>query len=194
MIKCVCALVFSVLWVLPEMLVAAPPQKQEVLVALELANDYFISKNPDPGKPTFVKKERPSNLWTRGVYFEGLIALTEVERQTNGAKYAPYKKYIEDWGAAHRWKPRNGVTTRDADDYCCCQTYLDMYWQERRDEMLQPTVECMDNVLESQELPWVAGGQTKSEGSCGDWTWIDAMKMQNVMQKKDGECMKHQEI
>ena len=33
MIKCVCALVFSVLWVLPEMLVAAPPQKQEVLAA-----------------------------------------------------------------------------------------------------------------------------------------------------------------
>lgn len=177
MIKCVFALVFSVLWVLPAMLVAAPPQKQEVLAALELANDYFISKNPDPGKPTFVKKERPSNLWTRGVYFEGLIALTEVERQTNGAKYAPYKKYIEDWGTAHRWKPRNGVTTRDADDYCCCQTYLDMYWQERRDEMLQPTVECMDNVLESQELPWVAGGQTKSEGSCGDWTWIDAIQM-----------------
>ena len=35
----------------------------------------------------------------------------------------------------------------------------------------------MDNVLESQELPWVAGGQTKSEGSCGDWTWIDAIQM-----------------
>ena len=112
MIKCVCALVFSVLGVLPAMLVAAPPQKQEVLAALELANDYFISKNPDPGKPTFVKKERPSNLWTRGVYFEGLIALTEVERQTNGAKYAPYKKYIEDWGAAHRWKPMTIAVAR----------------------------------------------------------------------------------
>ena len=90
----------------------AHPKQKEVLEALELANDYFLSKYPDPGKPTFVKRERPSNLWTRGVYFEGLSALVEVERLTGGEKSGRYEQYILDWGTAHKWMPRNGVTTR----------------------------------------------------------------------------------
>ena len=155
----------------------AQPRFQEVMAAMERANDYFINKYPDPGKPTFVKKERPSNLWTRGVYFEGLMALTELERLTGGEKFNRYEKYIMDWGTAHRWTPRNGVTTRDADDYCCSQTYLDMYVRKHDEQMLTPTVQCMDNVIAARQVPWVAGGQTKSDGSFGDWTWIDAIQM-----------------
>lgn len=155
----------------------AQPTQQSVMQALELANDYFIQKYPDPGKPTFVKKERPSNLWTRGVYFEGLAALAEVERLAGYPKYQLYYDYILAWGTAHKWTPRNGVTTRDADDYCCSQTYLDMYMTYRDKEMAAPTVQCMDNVIASHGTPWVAGGQTKSEGSHGDWTWIDAIQM-----------------
>ena len=55
------------------------PSRSEILKAMECANDYFIANYPDPGAPTFVKKYRPSNLWTRGVYFEGLSALMELE-------------------------------------------------------------------------------------------------------------------
>ena len=170
-------LILSFLLCLMGVKMMALPQRQDVLAAMERANDYFIRKYPDPGKPTFVKKERPSNLWTRGVYFEGLMALMEVEKLTGGEKYGRYMQYIEDWGTAHKWMPRNGVTTRDADDYCCCQTYLDMYWMERREEMKRPTEQCMDILLDAQEIPWVAGGQTKSAGSYGDWTWIDAIQM-----------------
>ena len=121
----------KIVWLLTMLLLSlnggAQPQQREVLEVMERANDYFMKKNPDPGKPTFVRKERPSNLWTRGVYFEGLMALTEVERLMGSSKHELYKKYIYDWGEAHKWLPRNGVTTRDADDYCCCQTYLDIY-------------------------------------------------------------------
>ena len=176
--------VCSLLSVLFSLNVVAQPAQSEVLKALELANDYFINKYPDPGKPTFVNRERPSNLWTRGVYFEGLVALTEVERLTEGGKYKTYYKYIYDWGTAHKWTPRNGVTTRDADDYCCSQTYLDMYWMEnpqthqmKNDAFIAPSIACMDNVIAAKNVPWIAGGQTKSEGSDGDWTWIDAIQM-----------------
>ena len=161
----------------------AQPEIQDVMGAMERANDYFINKYPDPGKPTFVKKERPSNLWTRGVYFEGLIALTELERLLGGEKYQMYYKYISDWGNAHSWTPRNGVTTRDADDYCCSQTYLDMYWMEDRGVASKsgaaylPTKQCLDNLIQAEDTPWVAGGQTKSTGSDRDWTWIDAIQM-----------------
>ena len=192
-------LFLSILALLASFKLAAQPTQQEVMRAMELANDYFIRKYPDPGKPTFVKRERPSNLWTRGVYFEGLAALTEVERLTHGEKYQTYYKYIYDWGTAHQWTPRNGVTTRDADDYCCCQTYLDMYWMEnplvtvnlmeaetgklvpghpsKNKDFIAPTVACLDNVIAAHGTPWIAGGQTKSEGSNGDWTWIDAIQM-----------------
>ncbi len=169
-------------------------QRQDVVTAMERANDYFLKKYPDPGKPTFVKKERPSNLWTRGVYFEGLMALAEVERLTGSTKHEIYKKYIYDWGEAHKWLPRNGVTTRDADDYCCCQTYLDIYQyvrsastsaaeRKREDKirgselLIAPTKECMDNVIAAGSVPWMVGGQEKSAGSAGDWTWIDAIQM-----------------
>lgn len=169
-------------------------QRQDVIEAMERANDYFLRKYPDPGKPTFVKKERPSNLWTRGVYFEGLMALAEVERLMGSTKHEIYKKYIYDWGEAHKWQPRNGVTTRDADDYCCCQTYLDIYQyvrsastsaaeRKREDKirgselLIVPTIQCMDHLLAAHNDPWVVGEQEKSAGSKGDWTWIDAIQM-----------------
>lgn len=144
------------------------PSRASILKTMETANDYFIAKYPDPGKPTFVKKERPSNLWTRGVYFEGLRDLTELEYEVKGQKADTYRKYIMDWGKAHKWTPRNGVTTRDADDYCCSQTYLDMYLitgaeNNRFDNsMIEPTRQCMTNLLKRNN---------------GDWTWIDAIQM-----------------
>ncbi len=159
----------------------------QILRSLELANDYFISKYPDPGAPTFVKKERPSNLWTRGVYFEGLYALADLERQLGGSKTDQYFNYIHSWGTAHNWTPRNGVTTRDADDYCCSQTYLDMGHP-------LPTIQCMDNLIASRNTPWAPGGKEKSKGSIGDWTWIDAIQMGlpvlsklSAMQKLQGD-------
>lgn len=152
--------------------------RDDVLAAMERANDHFLALHPEAGKPTFVGRERPSNLWTRGVYFEGLFALVEVERMAGRPeKSATYYRYIEEWGAAHRWMPRNGVGTRDADDYCCCQTYIDMYVKEGREEMLAPTRQCMDNLLAAHNEPWTAGGRVKSQGSLGDWTWIDAIQM-----------------
>ena len=149
------------------------PSRSEIIQAMECANDYFIAKYPDPGAVTFVKKYRPSNLWTRGVYFEGLSALMDLEAQEgNKKKWKAYHKYIYDWGTAHKWTPRNGITTRDADDYCCSQTYLDMYLTTDKygkagtlKERIQPTIDCMDHLV------------SISDKSRADWTWIDAIQM-----------------
>lgn len=142
------------------------PQRADVLKAMELANDYFIAKYPEPGAPTYVKKYRPSNLWTRGVFFEGLYSLAELERINGGEKYETYHKYIMDWGNAHKWTPRNGVTTRDADDYCCSQTYLDIFMSQSPNDQtfMIPTKQCLDNLMSLEE-------------SKGDWTWVDAIQM-----------------
>lgn len=133
------------------------PEKKATLATLVKVNDYFMKNWPDPGKPTFVKKERPSNLWTRAVYYEGLMALYSIYPN------AKYLQYAMDWGDAHNWTPRNGNTTRDADDYCCSQTYIDVYnithdWKHIRNAKVNA-----DMLVNTPQ--------------CGDWTWIDAIQM-----------------
>ena len=59
---------------------------QEVLSTIQKCNTYFMSKYEDPTTPTFVNKERSSNLWTRSVYYEGLINLYAI---------SPEKKYAD---------------------------------------------------------------------------------------------------
>ena len=139
------------------------PTKAKVLESMEVANDYFINKYPDAGAPTYVKKMRPSNLWTRGVYFEGLVELIDIEQAAQSPKYEQNNQYLYDWASSHEWVPRNGVKTRDADDYCCCQAYLSMY-EKGQVRYYNPTVQCMDNLL-------------STPASVGDWTWIDAIQM-----------------
>ena len=153
------------------------PSPESVLLAMHLANDWFIAQHPDPSQPTFVKKERPSNLWTRGVYFEGLSELNRLDPQPANVSY------MNAWAQFHQWTPRNGVTTRDADDYCCCQAYIDMYADSlragtARPEYLAPTIQCMDNLLDPASADLTPATKARySEVSTGDWTWIDAIQM-----------------
>ena len=137
----------------------------DVLRTMHLVNDYFIQRHPDPSTPTFVKKERPSNLWTRGVYFEGLYELNAIDPQARNTDY------MTRWAQFHAYTPRNGIFTRDADDYCCCQTYLRLYLDSLETaepplfnmHMLIPSVRCAENLIANNAM--------------GDWTWIDAIQM-----------------
>ena len=52
---------------------------QQVLESAQKANNYFMAKYDDPTKATFVKKIRPSSLWTRAVYYEGLMDLYSID-------------------------------------------------------------------------------------------------------------------
>ena len=53
--------------------------KDRTLSAMVLANKYFMEKWPDVGKTIITERERPSNIWTRGTYYEGLMALLQAE-------------------------------------------------------------------------------------------------------------------
>ena len=130
---------------------------QDVLETAQKANDYFMAKYDDPTKPTFVRKIRPSSLWTRAVYYEGLMELYTIDQQQR------YIDYAMRWADFHNWTPRNGVTTTDADDQCCGQTYY----------LLQPFTERqnpMEKVLENLD-------KQIASGRCDYWTWIDAIQM-----------------
>ena len=103
---------------------------QDVLETARKANDYFMAKYSDPTTPTFVRKIRPSSLWTRAVYYEGLMELYGIDQQQR------YIDYALRWADFHNWTPRNGVTTTDADDQCCGQTYY----------LLQPFTESQNSM------------------------------------------------
>src|SRR5579862_8870592 len=85
---------------------AAQPKQQEVLRAMRLANTYFMNKWPDPGKEIITNIARPSHIWTRSVYYEGLMALYSLDPKKE------YYDYAVDWGTKHQWTPRNGEIGR----------------------------------------------------------------------------------
>ena len=64
------------------------PKQEETLKHMLLANNYFMVKYPDPCQPTFVHTLRSSNIWTRAVYFEGLMAFHAIYPQKEFYDYA----------------------------------------------------------------------------------------------------------
>ena len=139
-------------------------QAGEVLRTLRLVNDYFMAKYADPTLPTNVNKLRPSSLWTRAVYYEGLMALYEIDPDQR------YLDYTDRWASFHQWTPRNGIKTNDADDQCCGQTYLMRYVQSGGDEKKAHVLENLDFQMQSKN--------PKADNELyGWWTWIDAIQM-----------------
>jgi hypothetical protein len=108
--KTVLALAFVTLFINFSVSAQGLPDKKEVLRTMELANDYFMTKYSDFTAPTNVGRLRPSNIWTRGVYYEGLMALHQI---------CPREKYYDyalGWAEFHKWGFRDGNTTRNADN------------------------------------------------------------------------------
>ncbi|NML56859.1 glycoside hydrolase family 88 protein [Chryseobacterium sp. RJ-7-14] len=138
---------------------ANPPDKKEVLEVAERANQYFMNKWPDAGKEIVGKKVWPSNLWTRAVYYEGLIALYKVDPKKE------YYNYALDWSQKHNWDMMRGTYTRNADNQACGQTYLDLYEIDGRKnpERIKYVKMSMDSMIAS--------------GKSDDWWWIDALQM-----------------
>lgn len=138
---------------------------QQVLETLRLGNNYFMAKYADPTEDTHVGgKTRPSSLWTRGVYYEGLMALYEIDKDPR------YIDYTDRWANYHQWTPRNGIKTCDADDQCCEQTYIDRYIQSGGEEKILKTKQNL-------AIQMVTGNKKADGALYGWWTWIDAIQM-----------------
>ncbi|WP_231390078.1 glycoside hydrolase family 88/105 protein [Sphingobacterium pedocola] len=145
--------------------------KNEVIKRLRQANNYFMNKWPDPGKTIVTNKERRANIWTRGVYYEGLMALYKLDQQKD------YYDYAVEWGEKHDWKPVRGeVYTRHADNQNCGMTYIDLYRIDPQPERIDAIKKNIDSVINS--------------GRYNDWTWIDAIQMAMPIYAKLGVTLK----
>lgn len=134
--------------------------KTQILKTLELANHYFMEKWQDVGKIIYVpskQKSWPSHIWTRGVYYEGLMALNEVDPKP------AYIQYAMDWGKAHDWSLRGGIETRNADNQCAGQTYIDLALLQKDTSLMSNIKASVDAMLKTEKID--------------DWSWIDAIQM-----------------
>ncbi|MDR0544399.1 MAG: glycoside hydrolase family 88 protein [Odoribacteraceae bacterium] len=142
------------------------PDKQQVLQVMTRVNAYFMQKYADYTLPSNVGRVRPSNIWTRGVYYEGLMALHRVHPRPE------YHQYALQWAEFHQWGLRDGNATRNADNQCCGQTYIDLYRISPSPEKIHNIKECMDMLLRSPRED--------------DWSWIDAIQMAMPVMAKLG--------
>ncbi len=132
------------------------PKADDVLKAARQANDYFMARYSDPAQPTFVKRMRESNLWTRAVYYEGLLALYAIDPQQR------YIDYTERWCNHHGWQARGGIKATNADNQCCQQTYIDLHCLTGKGQ-LDLTRQNLDAQMATGRIDY--------------WTWIDAIQM-----------------
>jgi rhamnogalacturonyl hydrolase YesR len=116
-----------------------------------------MNKWPDAGKSIITNIERPSNIWTRAVYYEGLMALYNIDKQKK------FYDYAVQWGEKHNWDLRGGSATRNADNQCCGQTYIDLYLMDKQDERIKNIKASIDSMVHTDKKD--------------DWNWIDAIQM-----------------
>ncbi len=130
----------------------------EILNVARRTNDYFMKKFADPNTDYPANgKIYKTNLWTRAVYYEGLMAFHEIDPQQR------YMDYVDTWGNFHKWLPRKGATNNNADNQCCQQIYIERY-------MMTKNKACIANVKNNLDT------QMKT-GKYDFWTWIDAIQM-----------------
>lgn len=137
------------------------PPRKETLNTLIKVNDFYMKRHPDPYEsiPYYSRKKvYEANIWTRGIYFEGLMALHSIYPDNK------YFDYAREWADKFKWGFRNDYTpTRNADNYCCAQTYIDLYRLCPEPHMLTKTKSCMNMLVNTPQVD--------------DWTWIDAIQM-----------------
>ena len=133
-------------------------KQKEILNVTRCTNDYFMNKfaNPNADYPANGKIYK-TNLWTRAVYYEGLMAFYEIDPQQR------YMDYVDTWGNFHKWLPRNGATNDNADNQCCQQTYIERF-------LMTKNKACIANIKNNLDTQM----QT---GRYDFWTWIDAIQM-----------------
>lgn len=158
--KCLIAAV-AFMTAMPVMAAEKLQPRAEILKTLVKVNDHYLKNHPDPllGIPYYSRKKvYEANIWTRAVYFEGLMALHSIYPDNR------YYDYAYSWADGFKWgMRRDDSTTRNADNYCAAQIYIDLYRLTPRPEMLTKTKATMNMLVNTPQVE--------------DWTWIDAIQM-----------------
>ncbi len=132
---------------------------QDVMQKADLVAGYFLRNYPDVGADSYVGgKTRNSRIWTRGVFYEGLLNMVREEQRQQWVQYAL------DWGEFHQWYSCTDSQRRHADFQCCGQAYLQLYMMDPTQQQRMAHIkQRMDDMLATDKID--------------DWYWIDAIQM-----------------
>ncbi|MBK5195204.1 MAG: glycoside hydrolase family 88 protein [Proteiniphilum sp.] len=100
--------------------------------------------------------------WTNGAFYAGVFAAWETTRSKD------IYQAMMDMGGKEQWSPHK--RWYHADDIAICQTYIDLYRREKKQEMIQPTIDTL-NILMSNPYP------TTGKHDVIKWWWCDALFM-----------------
>ena len=100
--------------------------------------------------------------WTNGAFYAGVSATWETTKSK-----AIYKAMM-DMGKSNNWKP--GRRWYHADDIAICQTYVDLYKVEKKQEMIQPFIDTLAIFMKKPYPKTLSLEVIK-------WWWCDALFM-----------------
>lgn len=136
-------------------------KSDSIMATAEKVAGYFMTNYPDVGADSYVGgKKRNSKIWTRSVFYEGLLNMYREQPREDWLKYAT------DWGEFHNWisSADNEAKNANADYQCCGQSYLQMYLMEPEQ------TQRMEHIKMRID-------QMTATGKKDYWYWIDAIQM-----------------
>lgn len=157
--KHIASILPAFLALLPTAAMAEMPISADVMADAEKVAGYFMKANPDVGADSYVGgKKRNSRIWTRGVFYEGLLNMVREEPKPEWVKYSV------DWGEYHDWYSCTDEQARHADFQCCGQSYIEMYLMDpEQTQRLEHIKMRIDDMMATDKV--------------NDWYWIDAVQM-----------------
>lgn len=137
------------------------PGSDAVMAVSGNVASYFMKHYPDVGAKSYVGgKERNSKIWTRSVFYEGLLNIYREKQDPD------WLKYTLDWAEFHNWKSSSDTEAKrhNADYQCCGQAYLQLYMMEPEQTVRMEHIKMrIDQMIASERINY--------------WTWVDAIQM-----------------
>ncbi len=132
-----------------------------VAAAMRKVGDWELATS----QPYFVENDHKlldGRIWTWSALYAGYMAAAE----TLGV--GKYRDAMETMGKSYNWELRSKLPS--ADDQSVAQTYLELYFLDKKPEMIAPTRAALDALLAA---PRVELGTDKKIA----WWWCDALFM-----------------
>ena len=130
---------------------ANPALKPEAIREIMLKTAEWQIKHP----------KHAQNDWTNAAFYAGMFATWEATKsQTIYEAMMVMGEDSTQWRPYRRWY--------HADDIAICQTYIDLYRIEKREDMLRPTLDTLE-ILLNNPYPYKGIQVIK-------WWWCDKVK------------------
>lgn len=140
--------------------------KEYVITQMKKTLDRQLNNMPEESWLASANKfeKIEGNGWIRAAFYTGVMAAY------NTTKDKKYLDNIYEWGNANNWKPAQ--RPRHADDHCCIQTYVDVYFIDKDENKLKPAIETFDSIAADPMLGSTVGWKNEI-----NWSWCDALFM-----------------